>query len=46
MFVLKFLIGLKLEFEPIKYQILTSEQLPSFAQVYAHVLRSTSKDTG
>ncbi|XP_071912963.1 uncharacterized protein [Coffea arabica] len=44
MLVLKFLAGLKPEFEPIKSQILAGEQLPSFAEVYAWVLRSASKD--
>ncbi|XP_071924751.1 uncharacterized protein [Coffea arabica] len=45
MLVLKFLAGLKPEFEPIKSQILAGEQLPSFAEAYARVLRSASKDT-
>ncbi|XP_071915997.1 uncharacterized protein [Coffea arabica] len=44
MLVLKFLAGLKPEFEPIKSQILAGEQLPSFAEAYARVLRSASKD--
>ncbi|GAB4846386.1 hypothetical protein Ancab_039804 [Ancistrocladus abbreviatus] len=40
---MKFLAGLKPEFDPVCSQILGSAELPSFAEVYARILRSSKE---
>ena len=42
MAVIKFLAGLKSDFEPIRSQMLGGASLPTLAKTYQHVLRSTS----
>ena len=43
MAIMKFLAGLKSDFEPIRSQILGGASLPSLAETYQRVLRSTSR---